>query len=192
MAEAAQLEERVVEVNDPALSADANRRLTEAVRATLGTDRVQVPADRPYVSRGEKPRVAWYDDMSIFKAAITGSIAVAIGVGLIILLTAAHWYLLVIAFAVLLVALASVTRTIIGLASMTEYPDPFLVALLGEQGMRDPEARFTALVAEFTPPVNGEHRTAAVEDDPLTAAAEQKQAITPAGGPSSAGGPGSS
>jgi hypothetical protein len=194
MADAGRLEERTVEVNDPKLSAEANRRLTDAVRETVGAERVLVPADRPWVSRGENAHVAFYNDMSIFKAASVGSVAVAVGVGLVILTRGVNeWWLLAIAIVVLIVVLASVTRTIIGLASMSEYPDSFLVAYLDEQGVRDPESRFTELVNEFTPvrDDDDEHRETSVEDDPAQARAEQRDSITPSGGPSSAVGPGS-
>ena len=194
MADAGRLEERTVEVNDPKLSADANRRLTEAVREVIGADRVLVPADRPHVSQGERSQLPFFKDMSIVKAASIGSLAVTIGVGLIILTLALNqWWLLAIAIALLAVTLASMTITIINLASTTEYPDSFLVALLEEQGMRDPEGRFTEFVQEFTPVNSNDdgHRTTAVEDDPAQARAEQQDSGTPSGGASTAVGPGS-
>ncbi len=194
MADAGRLEERAVEVNDPKLSADANRRLTEAVREVIGADRVLVPADRPHVSQGERSKLPFFKDMSALKAASIGSLAVAIGVGLIILTRAGNqWWLLAIVIVLLTVTLASMTMTIMNLASTTEYPDPFLVALLNEQGMRDPEGRFTEMVHEFMPVTTGddEHRTTAVEDDPAQALAEQQESGTPAGGASTAVGPGS-
>lgn len=193
MAEAAQLEERTVEVNDPKLSADANRRLTEAVREVVGSDRVRVPVDRPRVSQGERPRVGLQQRVTSAGAMVIGTIAVAIGVGFIIL-TALNksWYLTAVAFVVLAVALASVTMTIIGLASTTEYPDPSLVAYLSEQGVLNPEVRFSEFVREFTPATDDdEHRSTDVEDDPAQAAAEQQDAVTPSGGSSTAVGPGS-
>ncbi len=193
MAEAGTLEQRTVEVNDPKLSADANRRLTEAVRTVIGADRVTVPADRPRISQGERPRVGPLRRITAVKAATIGSLAVAVVVALIITMTGNHWWLLVVTFLVLAVALTAVTLTIIGLASTTEYPDPTLCALLAEEGMRDPEVRFTEIVREFTPVGDGGygHRDVAVEDDPTQAAAEQRDAGTPSGGRSEAVGPGS-
>ena len=51
---AAGLQEREVRAEDPQLSVETNARLTEELRATLGTDRVRVPADRPRASQGEE------------------------------------------------------------------------------------------------------------------------------------------
>jgi hypothetical protein len=183
---AAPLEERVVEVNDPALSPDINHRLTEAVREVIGADRVMVPADRPRVSQGERPRRSPLQGISSTRMMVLGLIAVAVCVGLVIATTGNHWILAVIAFVVLAIALTAVTMGILGLASVEEYPDPGLAALLSEQGVRAPEVRFSELVREFTPMADSEHRVAATEDDPAQAQAEQQGAMTPTGGPSSA------
>jgi hypothetical protein len=186
---AAPLEERVVEVNDPKLPADVNHRLTAAVREVIGTDRVMVPADRPRISQGERPRVSPLQRITSTKMMSIGMIAVAVCVGLIIATTGNHWYLLIIAFLVLAVALTTVTLSILGLASIEEFPDPGLAAFLSESGVHDPEVRFSELVREFTPVADSEHRSTAVEDDPAQARAQQREAMTPSGGPSSAVGP---
>ena len=193
MADESQVEERVVQVNDPKLSEDANRRLTEAVREVVGSDRVRVPTDRTRVSEGQRPTAPFMQRVTSTSAAVVGMVAVAVCVGLIIVTTTGgnSWWLTALAVVVLAVALAVVTLTIIGLASTAEYPDPNLAALLDEQGMRNPEVRFSELVHEFTPVPDEEHRTVAVEDDPALAAAEQTEAGTPSGGPSTAVGPGS-
>jgi hypothetical protein len=193
MPDAGRLEERVVEVNDPKLTADANHRLTLALREVIGTDRVRVPADRVRVSQGERPPASLAARVTATKAMVVGTLAVAVGVGMIIATTGGSWFLTGVAVFVLAIALAVVVVTIIGLASTPEYPDPGLVALLAEQGYRDPEVRFSELVHEFTPaPDEPEDRSTAVEDDPAEAAAEQTEAVTPSGGPSTAVGPGSS
>jgi hypothetical protein len=44
-----------VRVDDPQLSPEANRHLTEELQETLGTDAAEVPVDRPHPSRGEIP-----------------------------------------------------------------------------------------------------------------------------------------
>jgi hypothetical protein len=183
------LEQRVVEVNDPALSQDANRRLTEAVREVIGADRVMVPADRIRVSHGERRHLSPMERVTSSRMMALGLVAVGVCVGLVVVTTGESWWSLALAFVVLAVALAAVTWSIIALASTTEYPDAGLVALLAEQGVHDPEVRFTELVQEFTPVADGEYRRTAVEDDPARAAAEQREAITPSGGPSDAVGP---
>ena len=185
----AELEERVVEVNDPKLSPDANQRLTEAVREVVGTDRVSVPADRPRVSQGERAQVSPLARVTSTRMMVLGMVAVGVCVGLVIATTGDHWFLTGIAFVVLALALTAVTSSIIGLASTQEFPDPSLAALLSEEGVRDPDVRFSELVGEFTPVADDQQRETPVEEDPSQARAEQGEAITPSGGPSTAVGP---
>ena len=191
MAEAGELEERTVEVNDPRLTEAANRRLTEAVREVVGADRVLVPADRPHVSQGEATRIPFWEDVTAPKAMSIGLVAVAACVALIIATSYGNWLLTAATFVVLVISLAAVVKTIMSLASTTEYPDPGLVALLAEQGVHDPENRFSALVREFTPVSEDGARETAVEEDTAKATAEQHESVTPSGGPSTPVGPGS-
>ncbi len=191
MPDAGELERRTVEVNDPAYSDDVNRRLTEAVREVIGTDSVLVPVDRPRVSQGEQAPGGPFDRITHTKAVAVGMVAVGVLVGLIVALTGGHWWLTGVVFAVLGVALAVVVMTILGLSSTTDYPDPGLVAILSEQGIRDPEVRFSEIIHEFTPVDDDEDRDTPVEEDPAQASAEQRTSVTPSGGPSEAVGPGS-
>jgi hypothetical protein len=186
---AAQLEERAVEVNLPTLSADANHRLTEALRDVIGADTVRVPADRPHPSQGERPRATLMQRMTTWKAIGMGLIAVTLGVAFIIFTALSHdWLLTGLAFVVLLVSLLVVTTAIIELASVPEYPDPGIVALLAEEGISDPEVRFSEMVMEFTPEVGDhEERHTAVHDDPARAIAEQQGALTATSGPTESG-----
>ncbi|HTU31350.1 MAG TPA: hypothetical protein VMF07_18300 [Solirubrobacteraceae bacterium] len=186
---AAELEERTVEVNLPTLTADANHRLTVALRDVIGADRVSVPADRPRPSQGDRPHTSQMRRMTTVKAIGLGLVAVVIGVAFVIFTALSHdWLLTGIAFVVLLGSLTVVTMAIIELASVQEYPDPGIVALLAEQGISDPEVRFSEIVMEFTPEV-GEHeeRHTPVTDDAARALAEQQGALTPTSGPSASG-----
>jgi hypothetical protein len=183
-------EQRTVEVNDPKLSASANHRLTEALREVIGSDQVSVPADRPHFGEGERPRASPLARITSTKMMVIGMVAIGVCVGLVILATTGdHWWLTGVAFVVLAFALAAVTSSIIGLASTEEFPDPGLAALLSEEGIRDPEVRFSEFVREFTPVADGENRDTEAGDDPAQAAAEQREAMTPSGGPSTAVGP---
>jgi len=184
-----ELEERTVEVNLPTLSADANQRLTQALREVIGADRVQVPSDRPRPSQGDRPKRGPLDRMTTVKAIVLGVLAVAACLALIILTWAGgHWVVTGLAFLVLLAALALVTYSIIALSSVPEYPDPGLVALLAEEGIHDPEVRFSEIVMEFTPETgDDEERPTDVQDDPARAIAEQQGALTASSGPTRSG-----
>jgi hypothetical protein len=183
-------EERLVEVNDPKLSASANHRLTEALREVIGSDQVLVPTDRPHLEQGQRSRASPLERITSTKMMVIGLVAVGVCVGLVVVATEGnHWWLTGVAFVVLAIALAAVTASIIALASTQEYPDPGLSAMLSEEGVRDPEVRFSELVREFTPVADGEHRQTGVEDDPAQAAAEQRGSMTPSGGQSTAVGP---
>ncbi|MGH2910221.1 MAG: hypothetical protein ACRDK8_13100 [Solirubrobacteraceae bacterium] len=186
---AAQLEERAVEVELPTLTADANHRLTVALREIIGADSVRVPADRPRPSHGERPPTNQLQRMTTLKAVTLGLISVAVCVALVIVTAlSGQWALTALAFVALLVTLTLVTWSIIALASVAEFPDPGLVALLAEQGIGDPEVRFSEIVMEFTPETGDhEERRTAVQDDPARAIAEQRQALTATSGPSRSG-----
>jgi hypothetical protein len=186
---AAQMEERTVEVNLPTLTEDANHRLTVALRDVIGADTVSVPADRPRPSQGDRPRASVLQRMTTLKAIALGLIAVTLGVAFVIFTALSHdWLLTGIAFVVLLGSLMVVTTAIIELASVEEYPDPGIVALLAEQGISDPEIRFSEIVMEFTPEVGDhEERHTSVNDDPARALAEQRGALTPTSGPTESG-----
>jgi hypothetical protein len=184
-----ELEERTVEVDLPTLSADANRRLTEALRDTIGADTVRVPADRPHPSHGERPRGNPLERMTTLKAISLGLVSVTVCVALIIVTAlGSEWILTALAFVALLITLVLVTASIIALSSVPEYPDPGLVALLAEQGIPDPEVRFSEIVMEFTPETgDDEERHTDVMDDPARAIAEQQSALTASSGPTRSG-----
>ncbi|HEY3772052.1 MAG TPA: hypothetical protein VGL69_03590 [Solirubrobacteraceae bacterium] len=182
-------EERTVEVDLPTLSADANHRLTVALRNTIGADTVRVPADRPHPSHGERPRRNPLERMTTLKAISLGLVSVALCVGLVIATAlSSEWVLTALAFVALLVTLCLVTASIIALSSVPEYPDSGLVALLAEEGISDPEVRFSEMVTEFTPEVGDhEERHTSPQDDPARAIAEQQGALTATSGPSASG-----
>jgi hypothetical protein len=153
---AAQSEERAVEANLPTLTADANHRLTAALRDVIGADTVSVPADRPRPSQGDRPHTSPLQRMTTVKAIGLGLVAVVVGVAFVVVTALSHdWVLTGVAFVVLLGSLLVVTTAIIELASVAEYPDPGIVALLAEQGISDPEVRFSEMVKEFSPETSG-------------------------------------
>ena len=91
---------------------------------------------------------------------------------------------------------AIVIAMVLQMTGIREHADPVTVAMLEEQGVRNPDEFFSELVAEFTEPhredtSETDGRTTAVEDDPVKAGAEQAASGTPAGGQSQPVGPGS-
>lgn len=187
------LEEREVRTADPGLSDDANARLTEDVRDVVGKDRVRVPADRPQPSRGERPRQSTAISMLREHRLVMGQGAAAVVViAAILALTVGSWWILGVAFAVLLAALAVVVLLTFSMTNVNERPSPTTAAALEEEGIQDPERHFSNVVAEFTEDEGARgrnERTVAVEDEPTRAAAEQRTATTPTGGPSHGVGP---
>jgi hypothetical protein len=192
-----QFEQRVVEVHEPQLSEPTNARLTDEVREVIGTDRVEVPTERPRPSAGEQVEhqrslplpVSLPDNFLVSQIA-----AALVVVGAIVALAVVvhRWWTLVLAVLVLGGMTYLVVAMIIKMTSNPERPSPSTVAVMEEEGVSDPEQLFSDVVAEFTeePPAAGENRrSTAVEDDPAKAAAEQRDAITPSGGASRPVGP---
>ena len=102
------------------------------------------------------------------------------------------WWTIVLALIVLAAMLYLVVAIIIKMTSNPERPSSTTVAAMEEEGIDDPEQLFSDVVAEFTaePDADGETgRTTDAVDDPAAAAAEQRDATTPSGGPSRAVGP---
>ena len=184
-------EDRTVEVDDPSLSAGANRRLTEQVREVVGADHVRVPADRPHPSHGESIPTGLRPRLTANRWALGMGVAIGVVVGVIVALVTSSWWLLPVAIVVLGLATFVVVEMILGLTDHSERPDPSTVALMEDDGVHDPEERFSEFVDEFTASAPDGHRTTAVEDDPAQAASEQDAAGTPTGGPSQEVGPGS-
>lgn len=87
-------------------------------------------------------------------------------------------------------AMAGLVTNRVGVAvglgvALTEHLDPSTVEQLEREGVADPDALFTQLVAEFTVDKDrAERRTVHSQDDPATAAREQRRAVTPTSGPS--------
>jgi hypothetical protein len=191
MADDVALERRTVEVNDPSLSPEANALMTRAVREIIGLDTVEVPADRPRPSQGERPTGNPFERATPTIAMTVGIVAVGAGVGMVVAMTDHRWWTTGVAFLVLVVAMAVVVMTIVGLASTTDYSDPNTGAALSELGVSDAEPRISEIVREFTTvEVDGHRTTHADGNSPAATSAEQHGAMTPSGGPSEAVGPG--
>jgi len=150
-ARSGELEERAVNVSEPGLSDEANDLLTREVREVIGRDHVLVPRDRPHASQTEPPRgsrllTALHDNRLI--VAMFGAAALVIGAVLALLIGA--WWVLPLGAVILLLATYGVLSVIYSVESESEEPSATTVALLEEEGVRDPERLFSDLVEEFT------------------------------------------
>lgn len=190
------VEIREVAIDDPELAPNTNRRLTEELREVIGADRVAVPVDRPHAARGERPprdrpaALRWRPG-NVMLAMIVASLVV---VGAVIALITDRWWLLPAVVVVLAVMTGAVVALVLSMTANAERPSATTVAAMADDGVSDPEQRFSDAVAEFTEDRAGagdESGTANVEDDPAGAADEHERAGTPTGGASRTVGPGS-
>jgi hypothetical protein len=192
-----QLERRAVQVHEPGLSESTNAQLTDEVRDVIGADVVEIPSDRPHASAGEhvehrRSLPLPFPLPNNFVVAQGGLALVVIGAIAALAVVTHVWWTLVLAFLVLAAMTYVVVAMIIKMTSNPERPSPTTVAAMEEEGVDDPEQLFSDVVAEFTPEsdADGETgRTTDAADDPAKAAAEQRDATTPSGGPSRAVGP---
>jgi hypothetical protein len=192
------LERRAVEVREPGLSESTNAQLTDEVRDVIGADQVDVPADRPHPSTGEhvKPQrlLPLQFPLPDNFVVAQGSLALVVVGAIAALAVAIHrWWTLVLALSVLGAMTYVVVAMIIKMTSNPGRPEPGTVAAMEQEGICDPEQLFSDIIAEFTagPDTADEPgRTTDAVDDPAQAAAEQRDATTPSGGPSRAVGPG--
>jgi hypothetical protein len=188
-------EEREVRAEDPELSPETNQRLTAELRDVIGRDRVEVPAERPRATRGEHPDqhgpVARLD-VNRFQLIRTSAIVLTFGA--VIALITRDWWVLPLAAGVHAIGTMTVSLTIIRMTTTSEHPAPEVAAAMAEEGVRNPDERFSRMVEEFREqPERGatevispgfNERTAPSDTNAPDAAAEQSSAMTPTAQPS--------
>lgn len=145
-------ERRAVRVEDPSLSPEANRILTEQLRATIGRDAVDVPRSRPHVERerhGGRPAVVVVLDQN--RLAIAMTFLAALVVGAILSLTSGSWWFLLLALGVHAFGTLAMVALVLAMTAETEHLPPAVIARLEDEGVEDPDKLFTQLVAEYAP-----------------------------------------
>jgi hypothetical protein len=196
--DAVKLERRAVEVHEPGLSDSTNAKLTSELREVIGAAEVEIPADRPHPSAGEpvehrRTLPLPFPLPNNFLIAQGGLALVVVGAIAALAVVVHQWWTLVLAVLVLGAMTYLVVAMIIKMTSNPERPASTTVAAMDAEGVADPEQLFSDVVAEFTPdpgPGGDAGRTVDAVDDPARAAAEQRDATTPSGGPSTPVGPG--
>jgi hypothetical protein len=194
-------EVREVRAEDPELSPETNQRLTSELREVVGTDRVEVPADRAHASRGEHPEQhgpAARFEMNWFQVIRTGAIVLTFAA--IIALITNNWWVLALAAGVHALGTMMVSLTIVRVTTTSERPSPTVAAAMAEEGVPNPDEHFSRMVEEFRPePERGtsevispgfNEREVPADADAPAAAAEQSSAMTPTGQPSRPAGAG--
>jgi hypothetical protein len=196
MAQQRDMVEREVRAEDPKLSPEANRLLTEELQDAVGTDRVRVPRDQAdQVGRvhgsGEGKLGAQLASNRLLLAVTFVALVI---VGVIVSLATHSWWALVAACAVHALGTLLVGTLTLRLSTEVEHVDPSLAARLEDEGVGDPDRALSDLVESYAAAespsagdqtVSDDHNrvTAEPEDAPLRSAAEQKHAMTPAGTP---------
>jgi hypothetical protein len=194
--------EREVRAEDPDLSPEANRLLTEELREAVGTDRVQVPAERTD-SVGRVPGTGHstlVGTLATNRLLVIISFVILLVVGVIIALATGNWWAVVAACGVHAAGTLIVGTIVLRATTQVEHLDPATAARLEEEGVADPDRALSDLIEHYE--AGGDARGAAEvvseghnrvsaepEDDPASAEVEQETAQTPAGSPVEPAGP---
>lgn len=143
---------RDVRSEEPSLSPEANRILTDELRKAVGSDTVEVPADRPRRSREAAggrsgPTVL----LATHRLAVGITFFAALVVGGIVALATGSWWLLLVPIALHAVGTLAVAALALELTTKTEHASPEATARLEQEGVADPDALLTDLVDELAP-----------------------------------------
>jgi hypothetical protein len=190
---------REVRAADPELSPEANELLTSELREALGTDHVEVsPAQAEGLERvpgaGHSTVGA---TLASNKLLIGITFAALVVVGIIVALATGNWWAVVVAAAVHALGTLIVVSMTLRMSTQTEHVDPSVAARLEEEGVADPDAALSDLVAGYAVEgggagevVSAGHNriTATPDDDRIRAQGEQRTAQTPSAEPIEPGG----
>ena len=200
MADDNELEVREVVAADPSLTPEANRLLTQELRDAVGADRVRVPRDTPHVQHERQGgrgglRTAAIENRLLLVITFLAMVVT----GAIVSLTTGSWWAVVIAAAVHAVGSFTVLTMFASAAVQVERVSPDVAARLTEEGVPDPDAALSRLVEEYA---GGDGQVSAADlvatgrneqpadphTAPAAASAQQRTAMTPAGGPTAPAG----
>lgn len=143
---------RPVKSEDPSLSAEANRLLTEELQATIGSPTVELPGDWPEHSHDRHAThsslVAALIEVRFYVVMILPVIVLA---GMIAFVK--DWNgVIPLAIAVMLLALLGVITLIVRMTREVEHLNPDTAAVLSREGVGDPDRLFGDLLAEYRGP----------------------------------------
>jgi hypothetical protein len=167
----------------------------------VGSERVEVPADRPHASRGEHPEQhGLAAQFNMHWLQLTRGAAIALTFGAIISLITNDWWLLPLAAGVHALGTMTVMLTITRMTTVSEHASPEVSAALAEDGVSNPDEYFSRMVEEYrSEPEQGtaevlspghNERDVPADENTAEAAAQQSSAMTPTGQPSEPAGSG--
>lgn len=190
-----QREERFVRSEDPSLTPEANRLLTEEAQRVVGRERVRVPAGTP--RRHEREHATHgtlTSNLIANRQIVLITLFIALVVGGIVALATDMWWAVVLAAALHALATLAVAGGAIQMTTQTEHVAPGTAARLEEEGVGDPDRVLGELVEDFTGTrraggtaqvISGGHneQTVRADEDPARAAMEQRTSMTPTSEP---------
>jgi hypothetical protein len=199
----AETERRFVRSEDPQLTPEANRLLTDELREVVGRDEVEVPRDTPH--RAEEAHATHSPMVGTLvsnRPLIIVTLLAAVVVGGIISLATGYYVAVLLAVGLHALATLLVAAGAIQLTTQVEHVAPETAARLEQEGVADPDRVLTELVEEFAgateaggvPEVIGSgnnEQTTTAQDDPARNMLEQRTAMTPQSGPGPSAGEGS-
>jgi hypothetical protein len=184
-------ERREVRAQDPSLSPEANRILTDELRAAVGRDEVEVPRGRRHAERdrhGERPGLGAALSQNRLLLAMT--FFAALVVGAVVSLATGSWWFLLLALGAHALGTLAVGAIALRMTTQTEHMSPASAARLQDEGVEDPDAVLSDLVEEFAPSDRrGEERKTSPHEEPAQSTTEQRSSVTPSQDPSRPVGP---
>ena len=197
-------ERRAVRSEDPSLSPEANRLLTDELRAAVGRDEVEVPPGTPRRTaerHGGRHSAVVATLAAHRQIAVVGLLA-ALVIGAIVAFATGAWWAVVVALGLHALGTMLTATAAVQLTTEVEHVAPETAARLEDEGVADPDRLLTDLVEDFAgaeraggaPEVvssGNNERTVHAGDDPARATLEQRTAMTPQSEPGPGGGEGS-
>jgi hypothetical protein len=197
---ASKTERRFVRSEDPSLTPEANRLLTEELREVIGKDVVEVPAETP--RRADEPHANHSRIIAALignRAVVVVSFAAALVVGGIISLSTGEYVAILVAVGLHAIGTMLVTAGAVQLTTEVEHVAPETAARLEQEGVGDPDRVLADLVEDFAGATRAggtaevissgnNDRTVTAEADPAKAMLEQRTAMTPQSVPGAAAG----
>lgn len=199
----AETERRFVRSEDPQLTPEANRLLTEELREVVGRDEVEVPRDTPHrAQEAHATHSPLAGTLVSNRPLIIVTLLAAVVVGGIISLATGYYVAVLLAVGLHALATLLVAAGAIQLTTQVEHVAPETAARLEQEGVADPDRVLTELAEEFAgateaggvPEVIGSghnEQTTTAQDNPARNMLEQRTAMTPQSGTGQAAGEGS-